>query len=56
MTEDKRTLSTRELLLAVQYALNTIPRKSLRGCPGGFKDSYALAAQVDAALAEMVEG
>jgi hypothetical protein len=43
-------LTTPELLKAVQHALNTIPRKSLPGCPHGIKDSYQLASLIDEAV------
>lgn len=36
-----------ELLKAVQLALNTVRNTGLRGCPGGFKDTYELAAEID---------
>lgn len=32
------------LLHAALWALNGMPRKALRGCPGGYKDSYEVAA------------
>lgn len=39
-----------ELLKAVQFALNSVASHKLRGCPGGYKNTYELAARVDAAI------
>jgi len=38
------------LMRAVQYALNQVPNHGLPNCPGGFKNTYALASAVDAAI------
>lgn len=44
-------LSLLQLLQAVQYALNRIPRTNLRGCPHGITDTYMLASYVDVYVA-----
>jgi len=42
-----RTLTLVQVLASVQYALNQIPRRTLRGDPNGLKDTYELAKHVD---------
>ena len=42
-----KTLSLVELLRSVEYALNAIPCKKLRGDPNGIEDTYELAKHVE---------